>query len=458
MSDTQSQHGEEEFGEDSTPIVPLPYFWKLIQDQSENPKLEQLVADALNQAPLKSAADDDDEEPEDDEEEGASKNKADALPPFDAALKEVHPDTKETLLQWATREGFTKVVEILATKAQQANLVTQLATFDDTHKNIYDRYAQERERVRLLEEKNRRRAENPDDEDEEEPEEDGEEGEEKLDFATKLSREFGTEKEPQGDEEEAEIIPFEKKKIEEIGELGIFNGSYKPPTDEQLQQEELEEEDNRSLHTYKFIREGQGQMLFLNGDIFVGNYENNERNGLGTYLFVSRMPKVVVKSEDEDEDEEEKKPVEEEPETSAKFLAWYSGEWKNGKKTGSGVMFYPDGSKYHGDFLENKRHGQGTITFPNNDTYTGNWKNDRKDGAGEYKFANDKSQYAGQFQKGVFSEGQWKLSNGIYYEGAFGSTGQPEGKGVMSYKVPGVKQNGVFRNQRWYGNDSLVRV
>ena len=45
MSDTQSQHGEEEFGEDSTPIVPLPYFWKLITDQSENPNLEQLVVD-----------------------------------------------------------------------------------------------------------------------------------------------------------------------------------------------------------------------------------------------------------------------------------------------------------------------------------------------------------------------------------------------------------------------------
>lgn len=447
MSETKSQNGED-FGEDGDQQVKLPYFWQLIENGG--PNVEEQVLEALKSSKIGNEGEEEEEEEEG--EDGAAN--IEKVPTFSNALKEVHPILNQTLLLWATQEGFVSIVELLTSKAQEANIIRDLIQVDETQLKIFEKWEQERERIRLLEEKLRLKAENPnaeEEEEEEQPEE--EEGEDKVDFPTKVSREFGKESEPQG-EEEPVLIPYEIKKVLEIGELGLYNGTYRPVSEEQLQAEEMEDEENRPLHTYKFIREGSGQTLYVNGDIYVGEYLNGEKNGVGTYIFASKVPKKVVK---EDEDEEEEKKVDE-PEPIAKYLSWYSGQWKDGKKEGSGIFFYPDGSRYVGEFLDNQRHGKGTYIYRSGDSFIGNWKNGIKDGEGVYKFANDKSQYNGVFNSGIFTTGQWRFANGTVYEGQYDNTGKPQGKGTFTFDSFGVHESGVFKDGRWYASGKIVSI
>ena len=50
---------------------------------------------------------------------------------------------------------------------------------------------------------------------------------------------------------------------------------------------------------------------------------------------------------------------------------YYDGNWVKGKKHGSGVRIYADGSKFVGNFFENEIHGDGMKFFPNGNQYLG---------------------------------------------------------------------------------------
>ena len=58
-------------------------------------------------------------------------------------------------------------------------------------------------------------------------------------------------------------------------------------------------------------------MKYANGDIFVGNYKDNERNGYGQFY-------------------------------NCKKQTLYNGKWENDIKKGPGVMKYPEGKVIEG--------------------------------------------------------------------------------------------------------------
>ena len=60
----------------------------------------------------------------------------------------------------------------------------------------------------------------------------------------------------------------------------------------------------------------------------------------------------------------------------------YQGEWKNGKTHGQGKMVWAIGDTYEGEWKNGERHGQGTYVWENGDTYEGQWKNDDMYGEG----------------------------------------------------------------------------
>ncbi|MCB8818319.1 cell wall-binding repeat-containing protein [Desulfosporosinus shakirovi] len=90
----------------------------------------------------------------------------------------------------------------------------------------------------------------------------------------------------------------------------------------------------------------------------------------------------------------------------------YSGEWKNDKMNGRGVLVYSDGTEYSGTFVDNKREGQGYIKWFNNETYTGEWKNDLMSGEGSYTFKNGDKYLGSWLNNKMNGTGKYIFKNG----------------------------------------------
>jgi hypothetical protein len=52
----------------------------------------------------------------------------------------------------------------------------------------------------------------------------------------------------------------------------------------------------------------------------------------------------------------------------------YSGEWRNGKADGKGILKYADGNRYSGDWKDGKANGYGTMNYADGSKYVGDWK------------------------------------------------------------------------------------
>jgi hypothetical protein len=158
-------------------------------------------------------------------------------------------------------------------------------------------------------------------------------------------------------------------------------------------------------------KNGQGRMIYNNGDMYEGNWNNNKKSGFG---------KIIYNNGD-----------------------IYEGEWENNKKDGNGKMKYkngdicegvwkndilcekkiflrdrtiietfynlyednkienkitsPNGDIYNGDVKDNTKHGKGGMNYSNGDYYKGEWKDDNRDGYGKCIYKN-----------GDIYEGMWK--------------------------------------------------
>lgn len=92
-----------------------------------------------------------------------------------------------------------------------------------------------------------------------------------------------------------------------------------------------------------------GTVNYESGGMYVGEFKNGKKSGSGTSIA---------------------------PDGSA-----YVGEWKDGVFNGQGTFEYADGSKYEGKWKDGKPNGQGTLTYSEG-SYTGQWKNGKRNGQG----------------------------------------------------------------------------
>lgn len=77
----------------------------------------------------------------------------------------------------------------------------------------------------------------------------------------------------------------------------------------------------------------------------------------------------------------------------------YTGEWKNGKRHGKGVLTNPHGDIiYDGNWLDDIKQGYGTFNYSLTEWYKGYWKNDKRDGEGQYSNPNIGSYYFGSWK------------------------------------------------------------
>ena len=79
--------------------------------------------------------------------------------------------------------------------------------------------------------------------------------------------------------------------------------------------------------------------------------------------------------------------------------AQYYGFWNTATnlRDGSGVMIWPDGSRYDGTWVNNKANGKGRLIHADGDIYEGQWENDKANGKGTYIH-----------QDGAVYEGDWE--------------------------------------------------
>jgi len=133
-----------------------------------------------------------------------------------------------------------------------------------------------------------------------------------------------------------------------------------------------------------YIREGVGILTYSDGDKYVGEWKDGQKNGQGTYTWSNGNK--------------------------------YLGEYKDGKKHGQGTMTWK-GLKYVGEYKDGKQHGQGTKTYSDGEKYVGEWKDGRKSGQGTLTYS-DGEKYVGEFKDGESDgQGTYTWSDGRKYVG-----------------------------------------
>lgn len=197
---------------------------------------------------------------------------------------------------------------------------------------------------------------------------------------------------------------------------------------------------------------GFGHYIFENGDIYIGEFKNNQQHGEGTFTwkqdgskhigffekgiqngigrYLDKNGKVLMDgvfsngayvngSKIEKKYTDKKKCLVGdcidgygiyietfEPGWSDAFKEYvntfevrYEGFWKNGKKHGFGFQEDRMANKFVGQFNKNEATGKGVINFSNGDVYSGELEDGRMHGNGTMKYT-DGTTYSGQWEDG----------------------------------------------------------
>mmetsp|Transcript_318 Transcript_318/g.1246 ORF Transcript_318/g.1246 Transcript_318/m.1246 type:complete len:636 (-) Transcript_318:94-2001(-) len=298
---------------------------------------------------------------------------------LEAKLQERDPATNHSLLLWATLTGKFVVVEWLLKKGKRAAFAF---TNDKKEITVFEKWIEIRKEI---EEREREKLLNPPEE-----EDDGDADEEKAPEPTAEQLVFEALSEYHEEWGDRALCI-----VKSIGELGVYQGFR----DEQG------------------TKAGLGQTLFPDGDMYTGEYRDNQRFGVGTYYW-------------------------------AQHGMIYCGQWNANRRHGIGRMVFADGSRYYGAWSDDKIHGVGRYTYPDGSSYNGCWVNGVKHGDGVYTFP-DGSKHTGSFVDGEFVSGEWILgSSGTRFIGRF-KNGAPLGKGVFVFKN---REGGSFRQEGEYVN------
>lgn len=240
---------------------------------------------------------------------------------------------------------------------------------------------------------------------------------------------------------------------------------------------------------------GYGVMVYANGEKYVGEFDNNKRQGQGVY-FLSNGDKYVGTWKDDNYNGEgrlykrdgsieggiwTKNTLTKKQANGAKCLSGdcnnkYSiylfangtkvvGSYVGGKPDGQVAVFYPNGAKYVGNFSSYQKEGIGILSHPDGLIEEGFWKNDsyagaaksRKgciegncdDGKGKFVYG-DFTTYIGNFENSyAHGYGECYYSDGDYYKGEW-QAHHFHGKGTMYY-ADGSIQDGYWKAGEFTG-------
>ncbi len=200
---------------------------------------------------------------------------------------------------------------------------------------------------------------------------------------------------------------------------------------------------------------GNGVYLYNDGNKYDGDWKNGKKNGTGTQVFKKKKEKYDGKWHNDKKHGKGK--------YTYKNGEVYDGDWVNDHRNGKGTYSYKNGDRYEGDWVDNKRSGTG-IFVKNYDKlykkyrgsylskvgiekYEGQWRNDKKNGKGKYTYKNGEI-YDGQWVKGYRAgKGLYVYANGDKYEGEW-EKGKRTGIGRFTTKKGEIYDGGWLNGKK----------
>lgn len=231
---------------------------------------------------------------------------------------------------------------------------------------------------------------------------------------------------------------------------------------------------------------GLGRIVWPNGDVYEGEFEDGLFDGLGLYQtrskiyegpFVQGTATGQGKITYSNGNVYEGDVVNGLAEGQGKLLMQegiYEGQFKDNVFHGLGTLIRGDGAQYVGEFAEGKFFGVGTYSSSDGSIYRGDFKEDILEGQGEYRnglarysggfvnwlfhgegeYQDETSHYIGEFKAGMYhGKGVLKKSNEERYEGQF-VEGLYHGKGV--HVSDGDRYEGDFEYGLRHGKGILT--
>lgn len=131
----------------------------------------------------------------------------------------------------------------------------------------------------------------------------------------------------------------------------------------------------------KNVKSSEGLMRYANGNIYIGNWNNDKRHGLGKLTYPDGVQSLYgIWNSDKFSGRGKVVKYQE----GNKVLTVYEGQFMDGELTGEGVMTDSLGIYYKGEFVNGQMHGAGELLLPNGSRYVGQFLyNTFKRGKGE---------------------------------------------------------------------------
>jgi uncharacterized caspase-like protein len=184
-------------------------------------------------------------------------------------------------------------------------------------------------------------------------------------------------------------------------------------------------------------RQGQGIQTLGNGDVFEGEFVDDNPNGKGI---------LRLASGDTYEGQMVRGQIEGVGVYKFKSGNMFSGTFVNAQPNGKGVFTYSSGDVYEGQIVAGVINGSGKLRFANRNVYEGEFKNGAPFGKGIWTFNDGTIVDAAQNPQTGKYEGLIKFPSGDTFKGEI-TGGRADGRGTMAFKN-GQKYTGVFTEGR----------
>ncbi|KAM4029621.1 MORN repeat-containing protein 3-like [Anomaloglossus baeobatrachus] len=139
-------------------------------------------------------------------------------------------------------------------------------------------------------------------------------------------------------------------------------------------------------------------IYFKNGDSYRGEWMDDRRHGIGTYIY--KTPQGIYQGDWIHGKRSGYGTYDGKLPGSATYIRVYAGNWRNDRADGYGIYYYSKDEYYEGGWVCGQRSGYGKMNFANGDIYEGEWRKDKYSGRGMLFYAN-KDIYKGFWRKGM---------------------------------------------------------